>query len=712
MDPIQVRTLKPGTMPKASEWNAVVSKSKRWQPSQAGYDWNNGTSFRKQPNPFRKQTLFYTPVEIPAYSVFPVKVKTQGDVPFEVCEFDKTKIADYTDGYFGTNGKFKIPKETKFYGYFLDEHYDDPIAVYGNPNVGDECGLSERAEFKADPDAQGMIITGVFSTGVYYVRKMNRFPDFFATLDEDYTVEDGTYTSVTLEDPETFIGSNTIEKVYPAWNIDLGTTISGESRVIVRFDTKRGKWFFFKPGGASFPEVTVNGNQLLALTYFQGKGVFDGDLNRGYTITGKYQIIRMQSVKSMFGNTWFQYALEHPVQTPSNSTAWVIQDRTPNQTAYDYTTSQVCISALTSAEENYSNVPAFRINYQQFFEYDTITGKEYPNGAADSYSQDYFCLVPWEYSSGVKVFSYGTGLTGQRIFVGTAANNLIMNPLGEIIAMDGEIETINHNSIDVEIGTPVYSSQYRPHCILKSKIEKVNNVYSRYAFFETTETVSEITYKPDYANQVLSAGDYVNYGEYRPTATLSGSFSDSVTLRFYFQSEAKSFYFSDWFFGNYSGGNPYFDTDKIYIDKNQVFRWEVPQTFTALTATYTEDNPAEGETAATVTLSMKDLLDPSKNVETLDTGYYSGSYNRIKYQDKNWTKTALNTTSSNEIPASAMGPKEAHPDIVFTFIEKIPYDYGYSSKTYTWTDAENNSKTVVLTINKESVYIIDVPKFI
>ena len=712
MDPIQVRTLKPGTMPKASEWNAVVSKSKRWQPSQAGYDWNNGTSFRKQPNPFRKQTLFYTPVEIPAYSVFPVKVKTQGDVPFEVCEFDKTKIADYTDGYFGTNGKFKIPKETRFYGYFLDEHYDDPIAIYGNPNVGDECGLSERAEFKADPDAQGMIITGVFSTGVYYVRKMNRFPDFFATLNEDYTVEDGTYASVTLEDPETFIGSNTIEKVYPAWNIDLGTVISGESRVIVKFDTKRGKWFFFKPGGASFPEVTVNGNQLLALTYFQGKGVFDGDLNRGYTITGKYQVVRTQSVKSMFGNTWFQYALEHPVQPPSNSTAWVIQDRTPNQTAYDYTTSQVCISALTSAEENYSNVPAFRINYQQFFEYDTITGKEYPNGAADSYSQDYFCLVPWEYESGVKVFSYGTGLTGQRIFLGSAAGMLVMNPLGEVIAEEADITTINHASIDVEIGTPVYSSQYRPHCILKSKIEKVNNVYSRYAFFETTETVSEITYKPDYANQVLSAGDYANYGEYRPTATLTGSFSDSVTLRFYFQSEAKSFYFSDWLFGNYSGGNPYFDTDKIYIDKNQVFRWEVPQTFTALTATYTEDNPAEGETAATVTLSMKDLLDPSKDVEALDSGYYSASYNKIKYQNKNWTKTALDTTSSNEIPASAMAPKEVHPDIVFTFVEKIPYDYGYSTKAYTWTDAENNSKTVVLTINKESVYIINVPKFI
>lgn len=59
-----------------------------------------------------------------------------------------------------------------------------------------------------------------------------------------------------------------------------------------------------------------------------------------------------------------------------------------------------------------------------------------------------------------------------------------------------------------------------------------------------------------------------------------------------------------------------------------------------------------------------------------------------------------------------MAPKEAHPDIVFTFVEKIPYNYGYSSKTYTWTDAEGNSKTVVLTINKESVYIIDVPKFI
>lgn len=712
MNPIQVRTLKPGTMPKASEWNALVINARRGQPSQAGFDWQNGTSYKKRPTPFRQQTIFYTPVEIPAYSVFPVKVRTNSGEPFQVCEFDKTEIADYADGFWGTNGRFTIPKETSFYGWLLDEYHDDPIAVYGSPNVGDECGLSERAEFKADPDAQGMIITGVFSTGVCYVRKMNRFPDFFATLDEDYTVEDGTYTSVTLEDPETFIGSDTIEEVYPAWNIDPETEFAADTRVIVRFDTKRGKWFFFKPGGASFPEVTVNGNQLLALTYFQGKGVFDGDLNRGYTITGKYQIVRTQSVKSMFGNTWFQYALEHPVQTPSNSTAWVIQDRTPNQTAYDYTTSQVCISALTSAEENYSNVAAFRINYQQFFEYDTITGKEYPNGAADSYSQDYFCLVPWEYSSGVKVFSYGTGLTGQRIFIGTAANNLIMNPLGEIIATDGNIITINHASIDVEIGTPVYSSQYRPHCILKSKIEKVNNVYSRYAFFETTETVSEITYKPDYANQVLSAGNYVEYGEYRSTATLTGSFSDDVTLRFNFQTESKYFYFSDWFFGNYSGGNPYFDTDKIYIDKNQVFRWEVPQTFTALTATYTEDNPAEGETAATITLSMKDLLDPSKGVEALDSGYYSASYNKIKYQDKNWTKTALDTTSSNEIPASAMAPKEAHPDIVFTFVEKIPYDYGYSSKAYTWTDAEGNSKTVVLTINKESVYIIDVPKFI
>lgn len=266
MNPIQVRTLKPGTMPKASEWNALVIKARRGQPSQAGFDWANGTSYKKKPNPFRQQTIFYTPVEIPAYSVFPVKVRTNSGEPFQVCEFDKTEIADYADGFWGTNGRFAIPKQTSFYGWLLDENHDDPIAVYSENitvNVGDECGLSERAEFKADPDAQGMIITGLFSTGVYYVRKMNRFPDFFATLNDDYTVEDGTYTSVTLEDPETFIGESTIEKVYPAWNIDLGTTISGESRVIVKFDTKRGKWFFFKPvGGADGKVLDVWGNPL------------------------------------------------------------------------------------------------------------------------------------------------------------------------------------------------------------------------------------------------------------------------------------------------------------------------------------------------------------------------------------------------------------------------------------------------------------------
>lgn len=250
MNPIQVRTLNPGTMPKASEWNALVAKARRGQPSQAGFDWQNGTSYKKKPNPFRQQTIFYTPVDIPAYSVFPVKVRTNSGEPFQVCEFDKTEIADYADGFWGTNGRFSIPKETSFYGWLLDENHDDPIAVYGNPNIGDECGLSERAEFKADPDAQGMIITGVFSTGVYYVRKMNRFPDFFATLNEDYTVEDGTYTSVTLEDPETFIGENTIDKVYPAWNIDPETQFDADTRVIVRFDTKRGKWFFFKPVNA------------------------------------------------------------------------------------------------------------------------------------------------------------------------------------------------------------------------------------------------------------------------------------------------------------------------------------------------------------------------------------------------------------------------------------------------------------------------------
>ena len=62
----QVRLLRPGQMPKAVEWNAIVRQLQAHQPTRAGYDGAHGLAYHKEFTPYRQPILLYSSVDIPA----------------------------------------------------------------------------------------------------------------------------------------------------------------------------------------------------------------------------------------------------------------------------------------------------------------------------------------------------------------------------------------------------------------------------------------------------------------------------------------------------------------------------------------------------------------------------------------------------------------------------------------------------------------------
>lgn len=455
---------------------------------------------------------------------------------------------------------------------------------------------------------------------------------------------------------------------------------------------------FFRPSGANLPVVEINGNQLLGLGWFNGNFIFDLTLKRGFLLSGTYQVVQRRKTDVMLGNDWSEIAMRHPVATSSSSESlgFVING--------NYTTSRVEITDLTDDEEEYEHTPAFTtLTWDDQFESVTVTGRIYPDGANDSYCLSGFYTSPW-YGNGLNPTYLTTQYDGvnQRLF--DPDSGKVCTQFGVPVAINAVITDRSHDSIDVEIGTPVYSSPNRPHCTLR--VTNISSLWEGQVFFDTTETISGVTYHPDYLNQKLTAQNYEKYGEYRPTATLPNDFSTSVTLRFYYQQTDMNFVWEDWFEGT-SSVTVYFDEEEedLFIDKDKLFRWRVPTNFSSLSATYEEQNVPEGESTGTVTFTFKELLDP-KNGILPKTG---GDYTSIQYDERKWENTSTDAQSTTTIPASTLEPTESHPDIVLTFVEKIPPDV--VSRSYTWIDNEGNSQRVTLAHNRESVYLVNVEKF-
>lgn len=175
MNPNQIRTLKPGQMPKASEWNALVRSAQAMNPRHNGYTTPTGHADKRENIHIRKSTLFYTESAIPAYSIFPVILKrdtVNGTLPvLEARQFSLSEQDSYLTGYIGTNGRNAIPANTYFYGYLIDEKWDDIVSI---SDFSDErrCGFLDGS-FEASVTGTGLWITREFDAerNLYFVRK-------------------------------------------------------------------------------------------------------------------------------------------------------------------------------------------------------------------------------------------------------------------------------------------------------------------------------------------------------------------------------------------------------------------------------------------------------------------------------------------------------------------------------------------------------------
>lgn len=151
---------------KANDFNSVVDRVKNMaQTTQTG----RGTSTVNQ-------TLFYTDVEIPAYSIFPIyrnDVATESTLhaTYRVEQYNESHKDLYMSGYYGTNGRLDIAAGTAFYGYVIDIDWDAPIKISDYGDGSKECGFQNQS-WAATTNASGIYINcqAPQASGCYYCR--------------------------------------------------------------------------------------------------------------------------------------------------------------------------------------------------------------------------------------------------------------------------------------------------------------------------------------------------------------------------------------------------------------------------------------------------------------------------------------------------------------------------------------------------------------
>ncbi|MDO4628241.1 MAG: hypothetical protein Q4C70_03575 [Planctomycetia bacterium] len=265
MNPNQIRTLKPGQMPKASEWNALVRSAQAMNPRHNGYTTPTGHADKRENIHVRKSTLFYTESAIPAYSIFAVKTPdfeiSATSQPFLLAEvYDNSYRNAFFNADFGTNGNVSIPSNSLFYGYIISEHYDDIVEVSDLEEGATACGFASGS-YSASGNATGLRITDHFNGSLYYVRRNFEVPsEVFGTLSDDWQTGDES-AIIQLDDDFRIDGTETLE-CFPAPT--LPETLDAGTAVTCRYIKSKEKWFFFRPSGSASETriLTISGGTL------------------------------------------------------------------------------------------------------------------------------------------------------------------------------------------------------------------------------------------------------------------------------------------------------------------------------------------------------------------------------------------------------------------------------------------------------------------
>ncbi|MBQ2622282.1 MAG: hypothetical protein IJF84_13165 [Thermoguttaceae bacterium] len=177
-----IQHLKKGDRLKASTVNAIVDHLK-----------NNPTPTTKTGGiqNIRQQTLFYTKVDIPAYSIFPLISNADSTEntfysKYTVEQYNAANACLYIPGYFGTNGRFPIPANSQFYGTLLNRDFDSPIKVCDYEKGKTQCGFMNES-WEASVHSYGLILNGKapHSQGCCYARLARTGDMFLLELQDD-----------------------------------------------------------------------------------------------------------------------------------------------------------------------------------------------------------------------------------------------------------------------------------------------------------------------------------------------------------------------------------------------------------------------------------------------------------------------------------------------------------------------------------------------
>ena len=176
-----IQNQRKGSILKASTVNALIDHAKN-SPT-ANVRTGGFTNIRIQ-------TLFYTDVDIPAYSIFPLIPNTPRTnntfyAQYSVEQYDSDNINKYMSGYYGTNGRFPINAQTTFYGYILNYEHDVPIKVSDYEEGKTQCGFQDGS-WEASIESDGITLNGEApqSSKLYYAR-LCYMPDLEGWAEED-----------------------------------------------------------------------------------------------------------------------------------------------------------------------------------------------------------------------------------------------------------------------------------------------------------------------------------------------------------------------------------------------------------------------------------------------------------------------------------------------------------------------------------------------
>ncbi len=168
-----IRPLKQRQRPRCADWNAIVEQTKVNRPKMEG----------KKPELMRRMTQFYTAVEIPPYSIFPLIPNATDNnhtfnATYTVEKYRENRKSYYMPGYIGANGRMGIPAGSIFLGFLVDTEWDTPVKVHDYESGTVRCGFKDNS-WEAWIESTGLILNGSApqGDGIYYCRIENSFTD-------------------------------------------------------------------------------------------------------------------------------------------------------------------------------------------------------------------------------------------------------------------------------------------------------------------------------------------------------------------------------------------------------------------------------------------------------------------------------------------------------------------------------------------------------